>query len=85
MSSTSKTDAATEAPDGTEEEARYLGPAANPEGALNPMPWANPANIAFDDHEGALLVTNHANLVPFDPSLFAVFDVFVDDKGQPLP
>jgi Tol biopolymer transport system component/sugar lactone lactonase YvrE len=72
-------------PDGTEEEARYLGPAANPEGALNPMPWANPANIAFDDHEGALLVTNHANLVPFDPSLFAVFDVFVDDKGQPLP
>ena len=22
--------------------------------------------------------------MPFDPALFAVFDVFVDDKGQPL-
>lgn len=71
-------------PDGSEE-ARYSGPAANPGGALDPTPWANPANIAFDDHEGTLLVTNHANLVPFDPSLFVVFDVFVDDKGQPLP
>jgi hypothetical protein len=29
---------------------------------------------------------NHASLVnPTDPSLFAVFDVFVDDKGQPVP
>jgi Tol biopolymer transport system component len=71
-------------PDGNEE-ARYLGPAANPEGELDPTPWANPANIAFDDHEGALLVTNHANIVPFDPNLFTVYDVFVDDKGQPLP
>ena len=48
------------------------------------MPWANPANIAFDNHKGTLLVTNHASLVPFDPSLFVVFGVFVDDKGQPL-
>ena len=71
-------------PDGTEE-ARYSGPAANPGRSPDPMPWANPANIAFDDRHGALLVTNHASLVPYDPSLFAVFDVFVDDKGQPLP
>lgn len=71
-------------PDGSED-ARFSGPAANPGGSPNPMPWANPANIAFDDYTGALLVTNHASLVPFDPSLFAVFDVFVDDKGQPLP
>jgi sugar lactone lactonase YvrE len=72
-------------PDGSEE-TRYSGPAANPRGAPNPMPWANPANIAFDDHNGALLVTNHASLVqPPDPRLFVVFDVFVDDKGQPLP
>jgi sugar lactone lactonase YvrE len=71
-------------PDGTEE-ARYSGPAANPGGSPDPMPWANPANIAFDDHEGSLLVTNHASLVgPIDPSLFVVFDIFVDDKGQPL-
>jgi len=33
-----------------------------------------------------LLVTNHASLiVPPDPSLFSVFDVFVNDKGQPVP
>lgn len=71
-------------PDGTEE-ARYSGPAANPGGSPDPMPWANPANIAFDNQTGSLLVTNHASLVPFDPNLFCVFSVFVDDKGQPLP
>jgi sugar lactone lactonase YvrE len=71
-------------PDATEE-ARYSGPAANPGGSPDPMPWANPANIAFDNHTRSLLVTNHASLVPYDPSLFVVFDVFVDDKGQPLP
>lgn len=71
-------------PNGTEE-ARYSGPAANPGGSPDPMPWANPANIAFDDHHRSLLVTNHASLVPFDPNLFVVFDVFVADKGQPLP
>ena len=64
-------------PDGAEE-ARYSGPAGS-------LPWANPANIAFDDHTRSLLVTNHASLVPFDPNLFVVFNVFVDDKGQPLP
>ena len=72
-------------PDGTEE-ARYSGPATNPGGSPNPMPWANPANIAFLDREGVLLVTNHASLVnPPDPKLFAIFDVFVNDKGQPVP
>jgi sugar lactone lactonase YvrE len=70
--------------DGTEE-ARYSGPAANPNGSPNPMPWANPANIAFDKKTGSILVTNHASLVPFDPSLFCVFSVYVDDKGSPLP
>jgi DNA-binding beta-propeller fold protein YncE len=71
-------------PDGTEE-VRYSGPAANPGGSPDPLPWANPANIAFDVHTGSLLVTNHASLVPFNPNLFAVFSVFVDDKGSPLP
>jgi len=72
------------AADGTEE-VRYSGPAANPGGTLDPLPWVNPANIAFDKHTGSILVTNHASLVPFDPDLFAVFSVFVNDKGQPLP
>jgi hypothetical protein len=52
------------------EEARYSGPADNPGGSPDPMPWTNPANIAFDKHTGSLLVTNHASLVPYDPSLF---------------
>jgi sugar lactone lactonase YvrE len=70
-------------PDGTEA-ALYAGPAKVP-GTANVVPWANPANIAFHDQEGTLLVTNHASLVPFDPALFIVFDVYVNDKGQPLP
>jgi hypothetical protein len=41
---------------------------------------------ASSTNEGTLLVTNHASLVvPRDPDLFLVFDVFVDDKGAPLP
>ena len=68
-------------PDGTVE-AVYSGPAQNP--PSSPLMWANPANIAFD-RGGRLLVTNHAQLVPFDPALFVVFDVFVNDKGLPLP
>ena len=69
-------------PDGSVD-AVYSGPAQNL--PSSPMPWANPANIAFDDKGGKLLVTNHAQLVPFDPTLFVVFDVFVNDKGLPLP
>ncbi len=65
---------------------RYSGPAKNPGGSPNPMPWANPANIAFDGRERRILVTNHASLVnPPDPSLFCVFDVFVDELGRPVP
>jgi sugar lactone lactonase YvrE len=68
-------------PDGSVD-AVYSGPAQNP--PSSPLPWANPANIAFDK-SGSLLVTNNAQLVPFDPALFVVFDVFVNDKAQPLP
>ncbi len=69
-------------PDGSVD-AIYGGPAIDPLGA--PLPWTNPANIAFNDKDRTLLVTNHASLVPYDPDLFVVFDVFVDDKGSPLP
>ena len=67
------------------ESARYAGPAANPAAPGSPLPWANPANIAFDGH-GSLLVTNHASLTGLpDPSpLFAVFDVYVNDKAGKL-
>jgi sugar lactone lactonase YvrE len=69
-------------PDGSVD-AVYAGPALNPPGS--PIPWTNPANIVFNDQEGSLLVTNHASLVVVDPSLFMVFDVFVNDKGSSLP
>ena len=70
-------------PDGSKD-TFYPGPAQNPPGS--PVPWANPANIAFDDARGTLLVTNHASLVvPPNPTLFVVFNVFVNDKGSPLP
>jgi sugar lactone lactonase YvrE len=67
-------------PDGSVD-AVYGGPAQHPPGAS--VPWANPANIAFNDKAGTLLVTNHGILVP--NAVFMVFDVFVNDKGSPLP
>ena len=41
----------------------------------------NPANIAFDDSRGRIVVTNQADYVQVtDPSdYWAVFDVYVDD------
>jgi sugar lactone lactonase YvrE len=53
------------------EAARYSNPA-----------WQNPANIAFNDNEGTLLVTNHASLV--QNPVFNVFDVYVNDKAAKL-
>ena len=74
------------APNGSQT-AVYSGPAQNPgDPAHDPLPWANPANIAFDKKSGTLLVTNHASLTGLpDPSfLFAVFDVYVNDKPGKL-
>jgi sugar lactone lactonase YvrE len=73
-------------PDGTEQ-TKYSGPARNPsDPAHDPLPWANPANIAFNRKTKSLLVTNHASLTGLpDPSfLFAIFDVFVNDKAGKL-
>lgn len=61
------------------------GPARNPTSPNQPGAWADPANLAFDDARRRLLVANHAHMVGTDAeSLFAVFDVFVDDEGEPL-
>jgi sugar lactone lactonase YvrE len=67
------------------EVARYSGPAQNPADPASPLPWANPANIAFDG-KGSIMVTNHASLTGLpDPSpLFAVFSVYVNDKAGKL-
>ena len=67
-------------PDGTEE-VRYGGPIQNPNGPA--LPYANPAAIAFSDKARSLLVTNHAIFAPA-PQPFAIFDVFVNDRSEPL-
>jgi hypothetical protein len=54
-------------------------------GPVGGTPWANPANIAFDDLRDRILFTNHASLVKYDPALFAVIDVAINDKGASLP
>jgi sugar lactone lactonase YvrE len=71
-------------PDG-KEVARYAGPAQDPANPSSPLPWANPANIAFDG-KGNIVATNHASLTGLpDPSpLFAIFNVHVDDKAGKL-
>jgi hypothetical protein len=47
------------------------------------LPWANPANIAFNKRTKSLLVTNHASLTGLpDPSF--LFAVFVNDKAGKL-
>ena len=58
--------------------------AANPADPQNPLPWANPSAIAFDDKTRSLLVNNHAIFFPNPAQFFAVFDVFVDDKESEL-
>lgn len=71
-------------PDSTEVQ-RFSGAAQNSTDPLHPLPWTNPANIAFDNEPRRIVVTNHASLIsPSNPALFAVFDVFVDDKGGKL-
>jgi DNA-binding beta-propeller fold protein YncE len=68
-------------PNGTEV-ARYSQPATIPGTApVQTLPLTNPANIAFNDQTGSLLVTNHASLVSFDPNLFAIIEIFVNDKA----
>jgi hypothetical protein len=63
----------------------YVGPAQNPANpGNNPLPWANPANIAFNNKTQSLLVMNHASLTPNPEPLFAVFDVYVNDKAGKL-
>ena len=51
--------------------------------AHNPLPWANPANIAFNNETKSLLVTNHASLTGLpDPSF--LFAIFVKNKAGKL-
>lgn len=63
-------------PDGTER-TRITGPAGSP------IPFDNPATMAFDDARQSLLVTNHA--IFGDPAHFAVLRVFVGERGDPRP
>ncbi|HEU0122841.1 MAG TPA: SMP-30/gluconolactonase/LRE family protein [Bryobacteraceae bacterium] len=66
------------------EQRTFTGP-AKIDGSGQTKPWTNPANIAFDDDNRRILVTNHASLAPYDPTLFFVFDMAINDKGEDLP
>lgn len=59
---------------------RYAGPAAPRGGVGAPVPWDNPASVAFDDGGHRLLVTNHS-LLAGNPEHFVVFDVYVGERG----
>ncbi len=63
-------------PDGTEQ-TRLTNPPGSPI-----SPYDSPANAAFN-HQGSLLLTNHA-FATMLPSNFTVLDVYVDDKESPL-
>lgn len=62
----------------------YGGP-ANTGNPNSPLPWANPANMSFDNSGLRILLTNHAVLVPapVPPALFAVLDLYVNEVGPP--
>jgi len=60
------------------EQQRLTGP------TNSPIPYVQPANIAFDNRTHSLLVTNHAIFAPLPHNLFAVLKVFVDAEGDPL-
>lgn len=47
------------------------------------IPFDSPAAVAFDG-KGSVLIANHAVLTG-NPASFAVFDMWVDDKGDRLP
>ncbi|QLE58175.1 SMP-30/gluconolactonase/LRE family protein [Nostoc sp. TCL26-01] len=66
-------------PNGTETN-RFSGPAIRPDDPNNPLLWRNPSNIAFNNKDRSLLVTNNPLPTIFEPQPeFAVYDVFVDD------
>jgi DNA-binding beta-propeller fold protein YncE len=68
-------------PDGAEVR-RFSGPAKDGAGAV---PWDAPAGVAFDNSTGSLLVTNHALVTGLlFPNRFVVFDVYVNDRADPL-
>ena len=64
------------APDGAEV-ARYSGPTDSG------VPIDGPANIAFDDAKRSIVFTNHAS-TSRNPDHFALIEMFVDDRGDPL-
>lgn len=64
------------APDGTEKARIASAPSAV-------LPLDAPANIAFDNSDKAVLVTNHASIIP-NPAHFAVLKIAVQDTGMPL-
>lgn len=63
------------------EERRFGGPARRSSGT--PVPYDMPSGVALHSQSGSLLVNNHSEVLGL-PAHFVVFDVFVDDRDEPL-
>lgn len=63
------------------EEHRFGGPARRSSG--DPVPYDMPSGVALHSQSGSLLVNNHSEVLGLPPH-FVVFDVFVDDRDEPL-
>lgn len=66
---------------GGTELARYGGPARRAGGGT--VAYDMPSGVTLDSSRGAVLVNNHSEVLGI-PDRFVVFDVYVDDRGEPL-
>ncbi|MDP8930926.1 MAG: hypothetical protein M3O70_20730 [Actinomycetota bacterium] len=65
--------------DGVQED-RFSGPAQRSSGDV---PYDMPSGVTLHSATGALLVNNHSEVLGI-PDHFVVFDVYVDDRSEPL-
>jgi sugar lactone lactonase YvrE len=64
-------------------EIAVLGPDGAEIGRISNPAFDAPANVTLDNRSGSLLATNHAAFT-LDPSHYAVLNVYVDDRAEPL-
>lgn len=66
-------------PDGREQ-TRFSGPARSADGDV---PYDMPSGVTLDDSTSSLFVNNHSEVLGL-PERFVIFDIYVDDRAEPL-